>query len=385
MTRSPSRSHPPRARRPRRPAAARSTAPRRVLVVTGSVGAGHDGAAYELAARLRAAGTDVDVRDYLDALPRAARHLLRDGYTLSVGRVPAVFEWLFRGIERRGVVHRLVLAFCHLAERTVRGWLAAQRYDVIVSTYPLASQTLGRLRADGRLSVPVLTYLTDPAVHRSWLHPAVDAHLTVTAAAAEQGARDYGVELQVAGPLVPEAFLRRHAPTERAALRAELGLPATGPVALVVTGSLGLGDVTASVEDLLACGVGALVLCGRNEGLRRRLARLEGCVALGWRDDVPALMAVCDVLVHNAGGLSFTEAYVAGLPAVSYRCIPGHGLANARVLADAGLAPWARDRAGLADALADRLSLGRHVDSHPDPARLLLQVLAVDATVSRAA
>jgi len=55
-------------------------------------------------------------------------------------------------------------------------------------------------------------------------------------------------------------------------------------------------------------------------------------------------MGACDVLVHNAGGLSLTEALAAGLPAVTYAPIPGHGRANAKVLDDAGLAPWARDR-----------------------------------------
>ena len=59
-------------------------------------------------------------------------------------------------------------------------------------------------------------------------------------------------------------------------------------------------------------------------------------MALGWRDDVPDLMAAADVLVHNAGGLSCTEALVAGLPVVTYRPIPGHGRANAAVLARPG-------------------------------------------------
>ena len=53
-------------------------------------------------------------------------------------------------------------------------------------------------------------------------------------------------------------------------------------------------------------------------------------------------MHVADVLVQNAGGLSLTEALVAGLPAVTYRPIPGHGRANAAVLDASGLAPWAR-------------------------------------------
>ena len=63
------------------PAAAPATDRARVLVVSGSVGAGHDGAARELAARLTAAGADVCVRDFLAAVPRPVAWLLREGYT----------------------------------------------------------------------------------------------------------------------------------------------------------------------------------------------------------------------------------------------------------------------------------------------------------------
>src|SRR3954447_24627825 len=78
----------------------------RVLIVSGSVGAGHDGAAYELAARLRRAGVEVAVRDYLDAVPRPVSRVLREGYLATVERVPAFFEAFFRGLERQGPLWR---------------------------------------------------------------------------------------------------------------------------------------------------------------------------------------------------------------------------------------------------------------------------------------
>ena len=88
-------------------------------------------------------------------------------------------------------------------------------------------------------------------------------------------------------------------------------------------------------------------------------------VALGWRDDVPELMAAADVLVHNAGGLSFTEALVAGLPAVTYLPIAGHGRANAEVLARATLAPWPRDPAELVAAIDEVVGRPRSAPGHP--------------------
>ncbi|MBA2323262.1 MAG: glycosyltransferase, partial [Pseudonocardiales bacterium] len=105
----------------------------------------------------------------------------------------------------------------------------------------------------------------------------------------------------------------------------------------------------------------------------------EGVLALGWRDDVPDLMAVADVLVHNAGGLTLTEALTAGLPAITFRPIPGHGTANAATLAEAGLAPWPKDHAELAATVREHATLRRDpsaVVRETDAAQVVVGLLA---------
>jgi UDP-N-acetylglucosamine:LPS N-acetylglucosamine transferase len=350
----------------------------RVLVISGSVGAGHDGAARELAARLRTAGLAVEVRDFLDALPAAVAVFLREGYTTSVDHVPAAFQLLFRRIEHEGPVWRLSLAVCALATRTLAAWVGGG-YDLVVSTYPLAGQVLGDLRRQGACPAPVITYLTDPAAHRFWIHPAVDRHLTVTGATARQGEAAYGVPLVAAGPLVPARFAAPASRAELNRLRLELGFPADRPIALLAGGSLGMGNLLPSVDDVAAAGVAPLVLCGRNDALRRRLQDRPGVVALGWRDDVHLLMQLADVLVNNAGGLSMTEAMVAGLPAVTYRPIAGHGRANAAVLETSGVAPWARSRGQLAAALRGQVRRGHERRAFGDPAEHVLALLPARA------
>ncbi|GAA1265127.1 galactosyldiacylglycerol synthase [Kitasatospora nipponensis] len=345
-----------------------ATRPLRALVITGSVGAGHNGAARELVERLSARGVEATYRDYLDALPRRYQRLLRDGYAFSAGRAPRVFDWLFRNEERDSVVRSLTLYLCRLASRELARWTGGERYDVVVTTFPFAAQSLGMLKESGALTAPVVCYLTDPAPHRLWVHPLVDVHLTVTQATATEGSARYRVPMSAAGPLAPAAFAAPVDPAARRALRAELGVPADQRMALLTTGSMGLGDVLAGVRALRTVpGTVPVVLCGRNEQLRRRISALSGVVALGWRTDVPALMAAADVLVHNAGGLSLTEAMVAGLPAVSYEVLSGHGRANAATLAAAGLAPWPRDPARLAQAIARQAARGRvHLPPLPE-------------------
>ena len=79
-------------------------------------------------------------------------------------------------------------------------------------------------------------------------------------------------------------------------------------------------------------GLTPVVVCGRNEDLRRRLTAEPSCVALGWVDWMPELVASSDVLIQNAGGMTCLEAFASGVPVVSRNCIPGHGTANSVVL-----------------------------------------------------
>lgn len=156
--------------------------------------------------------------------------------------------------------------------------------------------------------------------------------------------------MRPAGPLVPAVFGDTVARRERQRIRAELGLAPQDLAVLLSSGSLGLGDVEATAAAVRDAGGVPVVLCGRNLRLQRRVAS-RGHRALGWRGDVAALMAAVDVLVHNAGGLSLTEALDAGLPAVTYAPIAGHGRANAALLDSSGLVPWARSTTELAACL----------------------------------
>jgi UDP-N-acetylglucosamine:LPS N-acetylglucosamine transferase len=330
----------------------------RVLIVSGSVGAGHDGAAAELRRQLTDAGVAAQVQDFLDALPYLARALVRRGYVVSIHYRPGFFEWLFTSAENALWMRRVIDVMCWVARRRIRRW--SRGAALVVSTFPFASQTLGQLKQRGTLATPVITYLTDPAAHRLWVHPAVDHHLTVTHATALTGSRQYGVPMQAVGGLVAAAFARTRTPAEREAIRESLDIPASAPLVLISCGSEGMGDVRTTVQAL--AGVEKLhtvVLCGRNKQLRLDLQGLPRVSALGWRGDVPDLMAAADVLVHNAGGLSLTEALTAGLPAVTFRPIPGHGQVNAQVLAAAGIAPWPRDDAALVAEVIRQYSAGR--------------------------
>jgi UDP-N-acetylglucosamine:LPS N-acetylglucosamine transferase len=326
----------------------------RVVIISASVGAGHDGAAAELAARLRAAGHPVDRHDLLDLFPARLGPLVSGSYHRLLTLAPWAYQRMYASTERRRSTSPAVRALLRSAEeRTLRVLPPDTR--AVVSTYPGASQVLGALRLSGRLHVPVLTYLTDFSVHPLWVAPGVDLHLAAHPIPAAE-ARAHGAARAVAsGPVAGPRFAPA-APGQRQAARARFGLPPHAPLALLVAGSWGVGPVQQVAAEIRDSGVAVpVVVCGRNEALADRLRASGIDHTHGWVDDMPGLMHACDVLVQNAGGLTSLEAFAAGLPVTSYRCIPGHGQTNAAALHTAGLATWIRDPADLKPLLTELL------------------------------
>ncbi|MBB6629748.1 glycosyltransferase [Nocardioides sp. KIGAM211] len=334
----------------------------RVLIVSASVGAGHDGAATELARQAAAAGYAVDRVDFLDLFPRGVGGLLRAAYRIQLRSAPATWGWLLARLEHGGGRRWAARVAARLTrKRLLRA--CAPDPTLAVSTYPLASQSLADLRLRGLLGCPVVTFLTDMSVHPLWVAPGADLHLALHAEPARQAARLGARGVRIVGPAVSPAFTAV-TPTSRATARSRFRLPTEAPLGLVVAGSWGVGDIVRTVHDLLAAGVVTpVVVCGSNAALRRRLEKVPGVRTLGWVDDMASLMHACDIVVQNAGGLTSLEARECGLPVVTYRSLPGHGHSNSQALEIAGWTIWARERAELVPALL--LALGHRPTVEP--------------------
>jgi UDP-N-acetylglucosamine:LPS N-acetylglucosamine transferase len=343
----------------------------RIAIVSAGVGAGHDGVAAELARRLGGAGYPVDRHDFLAMLPRWQAAALAQGYTRSLRAAPWTYRAAIAAFDRSGPA-RLAAGACRAADARLVAGLAADT-AVVVSTYPFASQCIGRLRRAGRLPVPAVTYLTDPAVHRTWVAPGIDAHLTPYGVAGAAARQLGAAGVQVVAPAVAPGFRPPADRYEVAASRAKFDLPEEQRLVLIVAGSLGLGEPERTAREVLATGIATpVVVCGRHATLRQRLAGVPGVHALGWVGEMPTLMRAVDVAIDNAGGLTFLEAVASGLPVLCYRPLAGHGQANVAGLHASGLAVWVRQADQLRTALATALSapggraaadvLGRGID-----------------------
>ncbi len=333
--------------------------PARVLIISASMGAGHDGAARSLAEQLVAAGHITEIRDFLRSGPLRIGSALRRGYEFELRHVPSAYDATYRLWYRVPWLCPLVAwLVTGLTRRRVLKWVDSFDPWVVVSTYPLSTLCLGRLRRTGRLTVPAVNFITDFGVHPLWVHKGVDLNLAIHDVPAATAARRTGRPTLSTGPAVSHRFDPDHLPSRDEARRG-FGIAPHQRAVLIVAGSWGVGDVAgtflAVARDRRFLPV---VVCGRDERLRRHVEELAAgesveALILGWTDAMPALMAACDALVENAGGLTSLEAMRVGLPVVSFEPIAGHGVENTTAMDGSGVARLARDEAALVEMLAE--------------------------------
>ncbi|MBO0821388.1 MAG: glycosyltransferase [Nocardiopsaceae bacterium] len=376
------------------------------------MGSGHDAVAAALAARLADAGHDSVRADILTLLPAGIGRGLRAGYRTVIERAPVLYAGIYRAFFRGGfqcpgnVPRPGSTPLAALAEDRLLDLLARHPADVVVPVFHLAAQVTGRLRARGALPVPSAVVMTEFEAHRQWLHPGNDLYLCHAEEIAAGIRRGTGCPAAGLGPIVDTRFTDPE-PTEGGLTGTALtGTALTGPgltgpgltgsepglgdrpLALMSTGAWGIGSSLARTAALLhRDGYAPVILCGRNERLRRALAAtLEtaapGATALGWVRDMPALMRAASVLVDNAAGQTAMEALAVGLPVIGYRPIPGHGADGVRLMARLRLSDYARDPGELRDSLRMLTRPGRARERRIAAGRAVFRPGAISALAS---
>ncbi|WP_405770341.1 galactosyldiacylglycerol synthase [Actinacidiphila glaucinigra] len=348
-------------------------APRRFLVLSAAMGAGHDAVADELVARLTARGGQARRADVLDLLPAHAGAALRGFYRATVLHLPLLYAGIYATFLRPGGSRRTPGpgGLAGLAERGLAELVRRERPGLVVPVFHLAAQLTGGMRARGSLPVPSAVVVTDFDVHSQWLHPGNDLYCCPTESAARRVREATGRPAAATGPLVASRFLAP-APDAGPWQRVFRTRAPERPVVLLSAGAWGAGTHLADTAALLVrAGFLPVALCGENRRLRARLSRVPGTLALGWERDMPALMSAADALVDNAAGQTALEALAMGLPVVGHRPIPGHGKAGAHQMAALGLTSFAPDPWTLIDVL-DGLTRPRRERRTPSPAAAAL-------------
>jgi processive 1,2-diacylglycerol beta-glucosyltransferase len=216
--------------------------------------------------------------------------------------------------------------------------------DIVLCTHFLPLEIVGAWRGTTRREPFPLTIsvVTDFEAHALWMEPGVDLYCV---AAEETKARlvARGVPADNAVVTGIPIAARFSGKIDIADVQKRLGWRDDLPTLLVLGGGFGMGPVAKILGalDTLETAVQVVVVCGRNEALRRQLAaedRRHPTHLLGFVTNMHELMAVADLVITKPGGLTSSEALAMGRPIVVLDPIPGQEAANSDFLLEHGAA-----------------------------------------------
>ena len=344
---------------------------KRVLVLSASVGAGHLRAAQavEVALRMLDPAATVANVDVLTLTNAAFRRIYGETYLDLVNRAPHLLGYVYDWLDRPRRTDRLLALVEKLNLRTFLRYVRDEPWDIIVNTHFLPAELVAGLRRKGRVGTPQVMVTTDFETHRLWVQQPCDHYFTATDESAAN-LQHWGVparDTSVTGIPIHPVFGRlktREECLERQKLRGDR------PILLQLAGGFGVGPVEGIFRALLGVEVPAeiVVVCGRNEEIRRRLQGQKSqkrhlIRILGFTDQLDELMAVADLVVSKPGGLTTSEVLARGAAMAIVNPIPGQETRNSDFLLENGAAIKINNPATLAfkvDALlSDAARLAR--------------------------
>jgi processive 1,2-diacylglycerol beta-glucosyltransferase len=284
------------------------------------VGGGHLSAALALAEDLESQGVATRLVDAYVECGRFPVTLFPAAYAQLARYHPRLWSMLYRGTQKGLTPNRFLSPFLR---RGVTKVMAEERPDLVISTLPVVNGLLAEATANSGARLEVV--LTDwHSVHRLWVADGVH-HFTAPTDSARQDCIRFGAApdcVDVVGIPVRRAFAAPTQPhkDEKFTILAMVGAEGS-PRSLRNVAHLAQLDLDAQL----------MVICGRNEQLRRRVERLPTRMplrAVGFVDNVAELMRAADVLVTKAGGLTLAEAFCCGVPTVVHDVLPGQEAGN---------------------------------------------------------
>lgn len=333
-----------------------------ILIVTASVGSGHEkaAAAVEQGFRERFPDANINTVDFMSSEVSPIHYFAKQCYLTMLNMVPNLYEFMynFTASPRKGGAVQAMAAAA--MANTMKKLIKKYQPQLMFCTHPFPTEAVSHLPAKWRSGFKSAALITDYSVHQMWVCYNIDMYFVAHSAMVRSLAA-YGIANAVDSGIPVDSKFRQS--MNCAELKNKLGIGNDRPVLLMMGGGLGLGGMDYAMAQLEQVDIPLeiIVVAGRNQELLTNAnARAEvskhRISVLGYADNVQELMGVSDLLISKPGGITLTEAMIVGLPMLLHQPIPGPEGDNARYMSEHNIARWLRSDEPLSEAVTELLN-----------------------------
>lgn len=313
----------------------------KILILSRSMGGGHNAAARAVAEALEKRGAQADVVDasvFTEGIVKDASSFI---YVRAVQRAPQLFGYVYHIADNISTPKfKSVLYYAnHKGSGRMLDYVIENGYDGAVSPHLYPIETLTYLKRRHKLDIPCFGIATDYTCIPFWEDTEMDFYFTP----GEKLHREYIEKNMPAEKLIPtgipvsERFLRKK---EKSEAKKQLGLDTGKRYFLIMSGSMGAGNALNVTKEILKnSDIAPIIICGSNKKLKDEIERETGGGVLltGYTNEVEVYMNAAEAVFTKAGGLTSTEAAVFGIPIVHTSPIPGCETKNTEYFTSLGM------------------------------------------------
>ena len=342
-----------------------------VLIFSATYGFGHVRAADAIIEEIRVKEPDAKIThlDFGSFLSKTFNSVVKNTYIELIKYTPKLwgkFYYSTSKIPPDSVFQRFLNG---LGRREFVKIIQDLQPDLVICTYPTVAGVLAQQRLKGVLAVPLVTVVTDYAVHSQWIHPGVDLYI-VGCKRVYEGLVARGINpgsIRITGIPVSSKFERK---LDQPEILKRLGLRPYLPTVLVMGGAYGVLGGARRICKILSessLPVQSIVVCGQDKNLYKDLDSLildgkNPIVRFGFVKNVEELMSAADMIITKAGGLTVSEALTKRVPLVIFKPIPGQEEENTIYLEGIGAGQVAKNEEELKRIIFDLLEHPKHLE-----------------------
>jgi processive 1,2-diacylglycerol beta-glucosyltransferase len=321
----------------------------RILIVSASIGSGHNQAAAAIEQELRRQHpqSQIDIVDFLTYGSSSWGNFIKETYFKMLHVFPDMYDFLYRWTSGPG--HRVKNLLAYSSKKRMSKLYQHYQPDILVFTHPFPCAAAAYLRRKRMINTTLIAVITDFAVHPLWTYDEVDMYCVA----------DSSLQYQLVEKGIPESRIMVSGipvgaqfaiSKQDSGISQEYELQGNKPTLLVMGGGLGLGPLEIVLQSIERCTLPLqlIVVAGNNKEILPSLHNFakksrHTIHVLGFTKEVDHLMERADLLITKPGGLTSSEALAKGLPMLLVSAIPGQEEENARFLVQQGAAIHVRD------------------------------------------
>lgn len=300
------------------------------LILSCGTGGGHNAAGYAVKEELERRGHHVEMMNPYSLKSRELSNRVDKTYIRMAQRVPRAFGQVYKlgALVSRLPWHSPVYQVNGAMRKQMQDYLEENHYDVVIMPHLFPAEILTNMKRHG-MPVPKMMFIaTDYACIPFTQETECDVYV-IPGEGLKEEFLEKGIPEEKLLPVGIPVKRRFGVSQDQNRLRRLLGMEPEKTYILVVGGSIGAGALSKVIRLLRMHyskeQVGIVAITGNNGKLYEELKRTyqDQIILLKQTGRMAEYMKACDLVLSKPGGLSSTEAAVAGTALIHITPIPG--------------------------------------------------------------